>query len=143
MSAIPVLLLLPAILFENRKKINIKSLSPILLISLLILIPWLLRNIVLTGWLLYPFPGINIFSFDWKVPISDVQSLKDQITGWGRNPGPNFLESAKAGLSQWFPIWWTAQSEFKKIIFLILSLSPFIVLILKFFQKTIKTIKTF
>ncbi len=143
LSAIPVLLLLPAILFENRKKINIKSLSPILLISLLILIPWLLRNIVLTGWLLYPFPGINIFSFDWKVPISDVQSLKDQITGWGRNPGPNFLESAKAGLSQWFPIWWTAQSEFKKIIFLILSLSPFIVLILKFFQKNYKDNKNF
>lgn len=90
-----------------------------------------------------PFPGINIFSFDWKVPISDVQSLKDQITGWGRNPGPNFLESAKAGLSQWFPIWWTAQSEFKKIIFLILSLSPFIVLILKFFQKNYKDNKNF
>lgn len=69
-SAIPVLLL-PFILFINW--IKQKNYGTILLLcacAIVIITPWLIRNIILTGYVLFPFEKIDLFSFDWKVPAA-------------------------------------------------------------------------
>ncbi|WP_163273580.1 hypothetical protein [Dysgonomonas sp. 511] len=36
--------------------------------SVFIIVPWLIRNIIVSGYLVYPVYIVDIFSFDWKVP---------------------------------------------------------------------------
>jgi hypothetical protein len=74
LSALPVLLIIPFIYFILVKKDKqtafiIKS----LLLAMLIIIPWLARNVVLSGYLLYPVPGTDFFHTDWTVPRDVLQ----------------------------------------------------------------------
>ena len=43
-------------------------------IAALLYAPWLLRNYIMTGYLVYPFPYLNLFHPDWQLPLS-VQHL--------------------------------------------------------------------
>lgn len=38
---------------------------------------WLTRNVILSGYLVYPMTNIDLFSFDWKIPavVGDIQRL--------------------------------------------------------------------
>lgn len=135
LSTLPILLIVPILFYQNRKSISFKELIPVLLLALLIIIPWELRNIIISGWLIFPFPGIDLFAFDWKVPVNDAIYLKNAITGWGRSPGGNFMDAAKLGLNAWFPIWWSSQIIFKKMLFIVLCLSPLIASLLVYFKK--------
>ena len=54
--------------------------------GLLICIPFLSRNIILSGYLIFPFPPIDIFSVDWKVPMEVVVGEIANVKGWARVP---------------------------------------------------------
>jgi hypothetical protein len=60
------LLLLPVLLFF-RYKPGARQIFLIVASCAIIVIPWLARNVILTGWLVYPFPSLNLFSFNWQV----------------------------------------------------------------------------
>ena len=47
--------------------------------SALIAVPWLIRNVIISGYLVYPLAAIDIFSFDWKVPIEIMQKELNYI----------------------------------------------------------------
>lgn len=47
--------------------------------SFLIIVPWLVRNILISGYLVYPFPEIDLFNVDWKVPIETAIIERDNI----------------------------------------------------------------
>nr|WP_162179430.1 hypothetical protein [Polaribacter sp. Hel1_85] len=71
-----ILILLPFILLiKNFKKLKYSLLKPIL-ISLLAIILFLTKNVVLTGYLLYPLDIIDVFNVDWKVPTEIVDLFK-------------------------------------------------------------------
>lgn len=48
----------------------------------LIILPWLYRNVVLTGYPLYPATAFNVFSPDWKMPEADVKHVQTLIKDW-------------------------------------------------------------
>jgi len=74
LSAIPSLLIIPFICFIIIKRGNGLTVT-VKLLSLycLLLLPWLGRNFVLSGYLLYPIPGTNFFHTDWAVPHNVIQ----------------------------------------------------------------------
>lgn len=74
---------------------------------LLIIVPWFTRNVIMTGWLVFPFPAIDLFSFDWKTPVEDVISRKFAVTVWARVPvsGGLFESAIGKDVSYWFPLW--------------------------------------
>lgn len=115
--------------FEKKKLLLIMS-----VISFLLL-PWLTRNIILSGYLIYPFPAIDLFDFDWKVSIGNVISEKLAITGWARNPGEGYIEASRMNFWEWFPIWWRNRSIFSRLIFFVSFLFPVLALILTIFKK--------
>lgn len=49
----------------------------------LIIIPWLIRNVIISGYLIYPLYQIDLFSFDWKVPQEVAIKQKDYIFAIG------------------------------------------------------------
>lgn len=47
-----------------------------LLMSACIIAPWLVRNVIISGYLIYPMFEIDLFSFDWKVPIETAENQR-------------------------------------------------------------------
>lgn len=48
-------------------------------------LPWLIRNVLISGWLVYPFTFIDLFSVDWKMEkgLADFDSKEIQVYARG------------------------------------------------------------
>ncbi len=129
-SAIPILIvpfLLLVILIKRQK-----TLTPIyisILLSFLIICPWLIRNIILSGYLLYPFPYIDIFDFHWKIPLSNVLQEKNWIHVFARIGSYDINTFNQLSFRDWFSIWFSSRNIVEKIIFITLCSSPIIGLV--------------
>ncbi|EKO49922.1 LIC_10190 family membrane protein [Leptospira kirschneri] len=141
LSTVPLCILI--LLLMIRYKFDRKKLSIVISIMFLILLPWLIRNVILSGYLIYPFPAIDIFNFDWKVPLNAVVSEKLSITGWARNPGEGYKEAAQMKFWEWFPIWWSSISKLNRLFIVISFLSPIFIFIYSLFKKVKIDFQTF
>ncbi|EMJ47123.1 LIC_10190 family membrane protein [Leptospira santarosai] len=132
LATVPLFLL--ALILMIRFKSERKKLFWIISGITFILLPWLTRNLILSGYLIYPFPTIDLFDFDWKVPVDKVISEKLTITGWARNPGEGFYEASRMSLRDWFPIWWKNLSLSNQVFVVVSILFPIVALAFKFFK---------
>ena len=66
LSAMFLLVLLPFTYFGGKLKQGILLSA---LIGLLFMAPFFYRNVVLSGYLVYPLPQLDFFSVDWKIPV--------------------------------------------------------------------------
>lgn len=85
--------------------------------GLVIILPWLIRNVVITGYLLYPFPALDLFGVDWKIPAAMAQTDASEIKTWGRA----LYDASKVNLpvTQWFGNWFeTTLSLTEKLLIL-------------------------
>jgi len=57
-----------AVLYSLIREKKYRPLIFILAVSFLSIAPWLIRNVIISGYLIYPLYQIDLFSFDWKVP---------------------------------------------------------------------------
>ena len=61
-----------------------KLIAPAILV-VLILFPWMTRNVILTGYPIYPITLLS-FHVDWKVAPETVNNTTEWIQSWARNP---------------------------------------------------------
>ena len=89
------------VLLRGRKW---KSIFTYVLCGVLVLAPWLIRNVLISGWLLYPFTALDLFHVDWKIPTEYVEHDSDQIKVWGRC----LYDVARIhdSIASWLPVWW-------------------------------------
>lgn len=106
-----LLALYPAVYLLKNKKW--KSIFAYLFCGCVILCPFLIRNYLLSGWLLYPFEHIDIFHPEWKFPKEYLLVDANQIKVWGRC----LYDVAKVDwpVSKWFPIWWEHQFRYEQM----------------------------
>ncbi len=88
-----------AMLLKDKKG---RQIIQFLFMGCIILMPYLIRNVLISGWLLYPFTFLDLFSPDWKMEkgyadsdakeiqvyaklIYDVYLFDTPITGWYQN----------------------------------------------------------
>lgn len=71
-------------------------------LGILVIMPFIIKNIILSGYLLYPYPNIDLFSFDWKIPAEQARVMKEIITAWAQGFRSTY---APASFSEWFPVW--------------------------------------
>ncbi|MGA7193492.1 MAG: hypothetical protein WBW94_07650 [Anaerolineales bacterium] len=88
-----------------------------------ILLPWFMRNIVLSGYLIFPIPQINLFSFDWKYPLNAAIQTRDGLLWFNRFP-VNTKEYVGMSTVQWLPLWFHQLARSQKILFLLALVSP-------------------
>jgi hypothetical protein len=76
------------------------------LIGFVLLIPYIIRNIILSGWPLYPLPvlGLNI---PWAVPRDRVALVFEIIKTWAILPGAQSQKVSGLSFIQWFPGWFS------------------------------------
>ena len=112
LSALPfvMLCLYPLYIFVKERKW--RGMITMLLSGTLVIAPFFARNIIQSGYLLYPFPGIDLFSFDWKIPAQKAAYESKEIMAWGR--GMTDKELYDSGFSVWIHRWWQLlDSEYK------------------------------
>lgn len=96
-----LLLIKPAYLLLRDRRF--KEIGIYLGTGLLVAAPWVIRTVLISGWLVYPFPALDLFSFDWKMSAEVAQVDAAQIKTWARG----LYDAAKIGVpfSEWFPAW--------------------------------------
>lgn len=97
--------------------------------GLVVLLPFLIRNYLISGWLLYPFSGIDLFSVEWKVPEAYLIKDAEQIKVWARCLYD--VEKTDWPVSRWLPVWWEHQRRDEKMLIGAVILSvPLLVFVL-------------
>lgn len=74
-------------------------------LGLLVCVPWMARTVVISGWLLYPFPALDLFAVDWKMPADLIEVDAAQIKTWGRALYNASLVDVP--MREWFPGWFS------------------------------------
>jgi len=133
LAAVPIAFLFVFVIIKYRSEI-VKYLW-LIPVAMIIFLPWFIRNIVLTGWLIYPFPALDLFSFDWQVPVERVIDEKNAVTGWGRMPGPQFMLAAEMSIVEWFPQWWRELGIINQLLLILSIASPFIFLLFQIYKR--------
>jgi len=93
-----------------------------------VLFPFLARNVILSGYLLYPFPSIDLFPVDWKIPLERAIGERMSIQAWGRFPRLEAARVLAMPFGEWFPKWLDEQTLNRRLIFDAALLSPLAVL---------------
>jgi len=136
------LLIVSLLLFTIPKALKERRFSAYVVIAVLIGLPFIARNIMISGYPLYPVPSLDILSVDWKIPMEEVQFEKDLVEGWAKQPyGSTYMTKFEdipkildLPFKDWLKIWWPAQSM-KWQAFMLLSLLNIPLLFLSMFRK--------
>lgn len=109
LSAIAIALLPLLIVLKLFSQKKIKTALIIIGGSVLTTLPYLVRNIITTGYPLFPSTAFNLFNCDWKLNEQQVYRFQHYIKAYARFPVAGYDEAEKAlqlPLSKWIPLWW-------------------------------------
>ena len=124
----PLMLLILWILYKEISKRNYRRLYVWLAGCLMIGGIWGVRNIFVSGYLIYPMPEIDIFQLDWKVPIEVARDDKAWIYSYARTRLMGLDSSIGVGLF-WMEKWVEILFEENPIIAMIVLGTPICIVI--------------
>ncbi len=112
------------LIYKDRKWLSEGSLliAGILTVAL----PWMIRSVLISGYLIYPYSVIDLFQVDWKMPEAVLNYDKIEIMVWGRALKDTSLYNMK--LWEWFPIWFRSNSTIFNIIFILAVVAMLVLL---------------
>lgn len=101
-AVILLLTIKPAVMLIRERKG--KEIAKFLGLGIFTALPYLIRNVILSGWLVYPFTGIDLFSVDFKIPkgMADYDAREIQVWGRGYSDVAQFDKPITTWLSEWF-----------------------------------------
>ncbi len=141
LSTILIFILPIYLLLKNHKNIKLKNILPLGVAMAFIIVPWLIKNYYTSGYLIFPFPAIDIFNPDWKLPSAEVEEIKQVILAWARVP--NYTTSLEQTLNlrfyEWIPLWFDKLSKVSNLlkIYVVLALISFLLTSLFFIRNII------
>jgi hypothetical protein len=80
--------------------------------------------------MIYPFPAIDIFNVDWKIPMANVIETKSVIEAWARIPVTPYPEVLAMKFPEWVLPWFKQMSFFSKLIVTVNFFSVFTLIIM-------------
>lgn len=115
----------PIILFIKEK--DVKSIFRFIAAGIICVVPFFIRNVILSGYLIYPVTGIDIFDLEYKIPfdIARFDEREIQVYGRGYSDVSRFDES----ITKWLPDWFRGLDSINKVAF-VLAVVSVIVLVL-------------
>ena len=108
LSAIPVLLITGVIAgfyLARRKFVMVIQVG---LLLTLLLTPIVIRNIISTGYPVYPSTFADFFNTDWKIEKTNVLNFQKYITAYARYPvlRSDSVPAYEKSWIDWLPLWW-------------------------------------
>ncbi|WP_165699298.1 LIC_10190 family membrane protein [Hymenobacter jejuensis] len=129
LSAAPVLLLPAYKIWQKRRLVTWPWLVCLVALVVGVVGPWLARSVVLSGYLIYPLPALDVFAVDWKVPATYARMEQNIIANTARQA----MQSPYAPFAEpwhtWLPHWWSFETPYTKAVLLLAALSPLVVLV--------------
>lgn len=125
------LFLVLTLLLDLKDEFIKKSLT-IFVIGILIVTPYIIRNYYLSGYLIYPYPSVDIFNVDWKIPADRALFEKSWIVSWARIPGLPYQEVINLKISEWILPWFKSNNFNNKLLVIVNSFSAISLIILLF-----------
>lgn len=104
-------------LYLLLKDKDIKSIIKFLVAGVLSVLPLLIRNVILSGYLVYPVPGIDLFDVDYKIPLSIATYDSKEIQVYGR--GHIDITRFDEPISVWGKSWFNTLDGINKVAFLL------------------------
>ena len=114
LSVCPIILLTVYPAYYLIKDKQYKQIVLYQVVGIIVCLPFLTRNVLISGWLLYPFPAIDLFRVDWKLPIEYVISDSETIKVWAKCLYDTSL--ADISMREWIPIWWSSQERYAQML---------------------------
>ncbi len=129
LAAVP--LLLPAVFvvseyFMEKKWRNVFIIG---MVTTIILLPWMIRSVILSGYLIFPVPQIDLFHVDWKMARDQVEATRQSVIDFARFQRNRSQALLGMNVIQWAPIWLERQTANRKIIYIFALLSPLLMVI--------------
>ena len=141
LSVAPILFIavISALLILIKRKI--KLFFTLLLLSIITFSPFIARNIITSGYIIFPSTSINIPDADWKYNKELTANEKNYITAYAKKPGvvtKDEIDSVnKMKPVEWLPGWWQNRSTADKLIIFLMILSFFAAIL--FIKKIIRS----
>lgn len=107
-----LLALYPLYLFVKKK--NGRAILAHVAAGFLILLPFLIRNVIISGYLVYPYSGLDLFSPDWKMDPAVLAEDSLDIKMFAR--GLRSAAEYDTSLFAWIPGWFLKQSMGNRIV---------------------------
>jgi len=143
LSSAPVLLFALLIVYPYLAKREWRRILILGVASLLLVIPWLVRSVILSGYLVFPVGSIDLFSVDWKIPQTQVTVIVNGVVGFARLPGLNFLDAVGLPVNQWFPNWWERATLNQRAIYGFVLFSPAVMVLARWVYPALVSSKYF
>lgn len=94
-----------------------KKLAYYILCSIVIILPFFWRNVMISGYILYPYAGIDIIPFiDWKMDAATIEYDRKEIMVWARGTF-DVAGTYNWPLSKWIPVWLDGIGSFYRFFF--------------------------
>lgn len=113
LSCFAIIILPLYVLWLQIKKKEYKHLTLSIVSGLIIIVPWCVRTVILSGYLIFPFPMIDLFDVDWKVPLNYAIEQKEFIQAFAKYPNNLDIKAILSmPISEWFPVWWNSDMQY-------------------------------
>ena len=101
-ASLVMIVILPAIDLIRKKQWKIIGIC--LLFGGIVVLPFLIRNVMISGYLIYPYSEIDLFQVDWKMPAYTATFDRNEIMAWGKAIKNAYQYDL--GIKEWFPLWY-------------------------------------
>lgn len=103
-AALALFVVKPCIMIIRQRKFT--ELIKFGILGIIVVLPYVLRNIIISGYILYPIASLDFFDFDWEIPKSVVASDNVAIKCFARVWGTNWsYYDIQKSFIEWFEIW--------------------------------------
>lgn len=129
-AVIAVVTVWPLIVMIKKKKWA--GIAVCAILCILVVVPYLIRNVIICGWLVYPVDAIDLFNVSWKFDKSTLSGDAAEIGQWAKS-----LDKVEGGFSTtfgWIGFWWQEQYLATKL-FVASMLMSLPVMIVTFFDR--------
>lgn len=114
-AVIAVLLVVyPATVLIKEKKYTVVAKD--IICGIVVVLPWLIRNVIISGYLLYPYSELDLFDFEWEIPKNVLWDDRKGIVVWAREV--KNLSKYNQSITEWIGTWFEGQM-FRNKIFII------------------------
>lgn len=123
-SIAPICLFILYLIFILFSRKLYKMIFCLMVVSFVVIAPFIIRNIIQTGYLVYPIAITGIDGLDWKVPLFRPNSISDNFYGtfsvkeeigwiksWAKLPNRYFKDVNNMAINEWLPQWYEAQNR--------------------------------
>lgn len=127
LSAALILLLVIYPAYNLLKRKQWKETGLYLTLGVVTALPFFIRNILLSGWLVYPFTQIDLLDVRWKIPKGVADHDAKEIQVWGRGYADVMRYEIPA--KEWLPDWFRALPGSDKVLVMAAAAAVVILLV--------------